>query len=531
MAVVTSLGQNAPVQAKQLATGRGGDEKQGGWEMKPRIANISLAGVLTGLVILVCMVAATPRASAIPAFSRKYQTSCTTCHNNYPELNDFGLAFKKNGFKFPKDDETFVKDLPVLLGAKAQKEAFPEAVYPGEIPGNLPIAFRYSGNLNWNAKQPGPVQATAFVPVTDVFVPNTLTIISAGNFGRNLAFWIDDDISAVGSGADGGLGDGYLRYNDLGHAIGLPLNALNVRFGQFELDLPFTQARSIYPSAYDVFSETAVAQPPPVAGQTVFRTTNNPFFLGTPQRGIEFGGYPNNGNFTWSVAIIDGTNSAYGLGPALSARNTKDVYLRVSQQFNLERDPESRKAVQAAGPAGPRDHTSIRLGAFYYHGDNQQNFGSSQFSALGVIDEPFYRAGGDVRFKYRKMELFALGMVGHDKDHTVTVNTVTSTQTISSAPPVTYTGGFAGGNFWIYPWMIAYMRYDFANSPTDFANGVSQYRTRNRYSPGFQLLVRANIKVIGEYQYHWGQPYTDPATGNTAYYRPSSFVGGIDYVF
>src|ERR1035437_7050553 len=94
------------------------------------------------------------RSYGIPAFSRKYQTSCATCHNNYPELNDFGLAFKKNGFKFPKDDELFVKDAPVLLGSKAQKGAFPEAIYPGEIPGSLPISFRYEGNLNWNAKQP-----------------------------------------------------------------------------------------------------------------------------------------------------------------------------------------------------------------------------------------------------------------------------------------------------------------------------------------------------------------------------------------
>jgi len=487
-------------------------------------SNRTGVSVLTFGMVAACLVwfgyLSVPRASAIPAFSRKYQTSCTTCHNNYPELNDFGEAFKKNGFKFPKDDAVFVKEPPVLLGAKAQKEAFPEAVYPGEIPGFLPIAFRYSGNFNWNAKQPQPVEATAFVPRTDLFVPNTFTIISAGSFGENLAFWIDNDISTGASGANGGLGDGYLRYNDLGHALGLPKNALNVRFGQFELDLPFTQARTIYPSAYDVFSQTNVAG--------ALGTTNNPFVLGSPQRGIEFGGYPNNGNFTWSVAIIDGTNSAYGLAPStLSTRNTKDVYVRVSQKFNLERDPESRNAVQAAGPTGPRDHTSIRLGAFYYHGDNQLNYGSSQYSFLGTIDEPFYRVGGDIRFKYRKMELFGVGMVGHDNNHTVD----TVLQQIMDAPAVTYTGGFAGSNFWIYPWMIAYMRYDFVNSPTDFANGVSEHRTRNRYSPGFQLLVRSNIKIIGEYQYHWGAPYVDPTTGNTLYYRPSSFVSGIDYVF
>ena len=512
--------------------------------MHQRAAKSCLTAILLTVGCLVWELVSTPKASAIPAFSRKYRTSCTTCHNDYPELNDFGEAFKKNGFKFPKDDESFVKDPPVLLGAKAQKEAFPGAVFPGEIPGSLPIAFRYSGNFTWNAKQPQPLQAAGFVPQTDLFVPNTFTIISAGSFGPNLAFWIDDDISTAGSGAGGGLGDGYLRYNDIGHVFGLPLNALNVRFGQFEVDLPFSQARSIYPSAYDAYSEAPVASGPPCGGAvTVCQTTSNPFFLGTPQRGIEFGGFPNNGNFTWSVALLDGTNSSYGVPsttvdgaavagvPSLTARNTKDVYVRVSQKFNLERDPESRNGVQAAGPTGPHDHTSIRVGAFYYQGWNQLNFGGSQFGLLGTrngtLNEPFYRAGGDIRFRYRsRLEVFGVALVGHDNNHTVD----TVAQTITHAPAVTYTGVFAGTNVWIYPWLIAYMRYDFVNSPTDFANGVSQFRTRNRYSPGLQLLVRANIKVIGEYQYHWAEPFTN-AAGNTAFFRPHSFIGGIDYVF
>jgi hypothetical protein len=493
--------------------------------MGRKASSFLMGAMLTVVFTVLWMLAITPRASAIPAFSRKYQTSCSTCHNNYPELNDFGEAFKKNGFKFPKDDEQFVKEPPVLLGAKAQKQAFPEAVYPGEIPGSIPIAFRYSGNFNWNAKQPQPLQAAGFVPRTDLFAPNTFTIIGAGSFGENLAFWIDNDISAGGTGAGGGLGDGYLRYNDLGRFLHLPKNSLNVRFGQFELDLPFSQARSIYPTAFDVFSETAVAVPSSTPG--VFITTNNPFVLGTPQRGIEIGGYPNNGNFTWSVAFVDGTNSAYGLGPSLTARNTKDVYIRVSQKFNLERDPESRNAVQAAGSTGPRDHSSIRLGAFYYYGNNQLNFGGSQFSFLGTINEPFYRVGGDIRFKYRKLEVFGVGLFGHDNNHSVD----TEAQTITNARAVTYTGGFAGSNYWVFPWLIAYMRYDFVNSPADFANGISQYQTRNRFSPGFQVLVRANIKVIGEYQFHWGQPYVDPTTSNTLFFHPNSFVSGIDYVF
>src|SRR5499427_10695072 len=99
--------------------------------MRRLLLNGSIMVATTAVVVAIwVMLASVPKTSAIPAFSRKYQTSCTTCHNNYPELNDFGEAFKKNGFKLPNDDETFVKEPPVLLGSKAQKEAFPAAVYP-----------------------------------------------------------------------------------------------------------------------------------------------------------------------------------------------------------------------------------------------------------------------------------------------------------------------------------------------------------------------------------------------------------------
>lgn len=489
--------------------------------MRYRTRDISLFAVVVTLVALWAVLASAPKSSAIPAFSRKYQTSCTTCHNDYPELNDFGEAFKKNGFKFPKDDETFVKEPPVLLGAKAQKEAFPGAVYPGEIPGSVPVAFRYSGNFNYNSKQ--PIEA-GFLPRTDLFVPNTFTIIGAGSFGPTLSFWVDNDISAGGADAAAGLGDGYLKVNDLGHAIGLPKDTLNLRMGQFELDLPITQARTINLTPYDVYSQASIATVNGTACATAAATTpcttNNPLQFGIPQRGIEIGGYPNDGNFIWSLAVVDGSNNTAAL------RNYKDVYVRVSQRFNLERDPASRNAVQAAGPTGPRDHTSIRFGAFYYYGRNALNMDGSLFPGFGTVHEPFYRAGGDFRFKYRQFELYGVGMYGHDQN--LLPNAVTGG--FGRTSPVTFTGGFAQAQYWIYPWAIALMRYDFVDSPTDFSNGVSRYDTRNRFSPGFQFLVRANIKVAFEYQHRWEKPVT-LANGSTIFFRPNGIVSGIDYVF
>lgn len=478
--------------------------------MKRLVSSLWMSTALVVTGILVWMIASTPRASAIPAFSRKYGTSCSTCHNNYPELNDFGEAFKKNGFKFPKDDEMFVKEPPVLLGAKAQKDAFPKALYPGEIPGTIPVAFRYSGNFNYNSRQPVTL---GFLPRTDLFVPNTFTIIGAGSFGPNLSFWVDNDISAGGDNNGAGLGDGYLKYNDLGHYLHMPKDSLNIRMGQFELDLPFSQARGIDLTTYDIYDQASIAG---LAG-----TTNNPFAFGIPQRGIEIGGYPNDGNFSWSVAFVNGSNNSTAM------RNSKDVYVRVSQRFNLERDPSVRKEVQAAGPTGPRDHTSIRLGAFYYYGQNSLNMDGTLYSGLGTLNEPFYRTGADFRFKYRAFELYGLGMYGHDVNNTVVTDGEGTNLFFASARPVTFTGGFTQADYWVYPWMIALMRYDFVNSPTDMSNGFSRYDTRNRFSPGVQFLVRANIKLAFEYEHRWQQPIP----GSANFFRPNGIVSGLDFVF
>ncbi len=448
-----------------------------------------------------------PQTEGIPAFARKYQTACSTCHNNPPELNDFGWAFKKNGFKFPTDDASFVKEPQLKLGAPAYKKIFPRALYPGEIPGNVPIGFRYEGYLNYFNRRP---LALGFQPRVDLFVPNTFTIISAGSFGDNLSWWIDDDISVTGSGADGGLGDGYLKYNDLGHHLKLPKDALNVRFGQFELDLPFTQARTINPTDYDIYDEAAVAGD--------LGTTNNPFTLGAPQRGIEFGGYPDDGNFNWSVALTDGSNDN------LPSSNGKNVYINVFQQFNLDRDRAQRKEVQAAGPTGPHDHTSLRIGAFYDYGQNALNTDGTLFPEFGSINEPYYRVGSYFRFKYQsKFEVYGMGMYSHD-DNLIPNQT---TMTLDHGPGVNFSGGFVEAEYWAYPWLIPLMRYDVVNSPFDFYAGVSKRFVRNRFSPGLQMLIRPNIKFDFEYDRYW----SEPVPGETAFFRPQGFQGGIDYAF
>jgi hypothetical protein len=468
--------------------------------------------LMGGLLILQ---SSTPRLMAIPAFARKYHTACATCHSNWPELNDFGRAFKINGFRFPKDDDQFVKEPPLLLGAQAQKESFPNSIYPGDLP-ILPIAFRYSGYFSYTNSPPASVTAASgYTAPTDMFVPNTFTILAAGNFGSGVSFWIDDDISTGGSGADGGLGDGYIKANNfIGHFFHIPENNLNVRYGQYELDLPFTQARTINLSDYAIYGQTANVNPSgsgPLPG-----TTANPFAFADGQRGIEFGGYPNRGYTWWSVAVIDGGDSS-GLV------NAKDVYLHFSQRFDLERDPKQRKEVQASDQTGVHDHTSIRFDGLYYYGRNEQNHAGDLAPGLPTLVEPFYRAGAAFDYKFRsKFHLWGLWMHGHDDNKVLSDDGTT----FVSATPVTFSGGFAEAEYWLYPWLIGLFRYDGVNSPTDRLNGLSRYDTRNNYVPGFQVIARPNIKLELEYSFNFERP-----APNGTFYRSNQLLTGIDYVF
>ena len=120
---------------------------------------------------------------------------------DFPKLNDFGKAFKDAGFKFPKDDETFIKVPPVMLGSPAQKELWPHTIWPGTIPGLPPIGLRFNtffqvvgkNRNNFNLQAPGD-PTVPFIPRTD-FQSGLFSIFMAGNFGDDIAFWVDDDIS------------------------------------------------------------------------------------------------------------------------------------------------------------------------------------------------------------------------------------------------------------------------------------------------------------------------------------------------
>ena len=103
-------------------------------------------------------------------------------------------------------------------------------------------------------------------------------------------------------------------------------------------------------------------------------------------------------------------------------------------------------------------------------------------------------------------------------------------------------------DYLVYPWLMAIMRWDAVNSWEDRVNGSRRLTpqprlrclsdgTRNRFTPGVQFLIHANIKASFEYQIR-PQQYvtviTNPITGlPTAVqpFRTNTAVAALEWVF
>lgn len=516
-----------------------------------------IGGVSVLFVLLLC-----GNSYAIPAFSRQYGTSCSTCHIDFPKLNDFGKAFKDAGFKFPKDDQSFIKIPPVMLGAPAQAELWPHTIYPGTIPGLPPIGLRFNtffqvvGNNrnNFNLQSSGDPTAP-FIPRTD-FQPGLFSIFMAGNFGSDIAFWVDDDISVGGSGADGGLGDGYLKFVNISRFLKLPKDSLNLRVGQFELDLPFSPARTWNLSGWDIYDQTNVGAMNPFFPRQ--ENVNNTFALSNAAQGVELSGGHYYKGYHYSIAVVNqNTGGTPGEGnnvPPIvtytSDSNFKDIYARFAYRFNLERDPASRNEIQAAGATGPRDHTYLSLGTLYFYGRSVQRFQGQDVNANPVVlvaREPFYRVGGDFSFNYRTFNLFGQFIYGRDQNLLPAFPAgFVLPGSFTKGSPAHFSGGFLEADYLVVPWVMAIMRWDQVKSTADLLNGIGAtpdadigafvspfYATRNRFTPGIQFLIHANIKASFEYQIRPKQIVFVPSstTPLTSPFRTNSAVAGLEWVY
>lgn len=188
------------------------------------------------LLIIAGLLGLAQMAHATPFFARTYHFSCETCHSGFPRLNEFGLAFKANGFRIPG----------------AEKQA------PLAWQKTIPLAVQVEPTLE------------RFSPVPNESQFTDTQLLAGGLITRSTSFYIHDSLWID---ADPTM---FPSYEAWAQQVLNERYKLMVKVGQFEL--PFAYSPAI--NRITVFQ-------PLVFGVGV---DNNDVRLGAPLRGIQLSG-------------------------------------------------------------------------------------------------------------------------------------------------------------------------------------------------------------------------------------------------
>lgn len=134
------------------------------------------------------------KAEAIPAFARKHSFQCTQCHQQFPKLNKFGIAFKNRGYRLSGEKGKFIWE---------------EKVVPLAAIGRM--GWKFTDNRTGDPR--GTVSEFKF---------EGLELFSGGTLAPRISYFIDalteDNLPL-------------LQFNDI-----LPDSALNIKVGQYNVD-------------------------------------------------------------------------------------------------------------------------------------------------------------------------------------------------------------------------------------------------------------------------------------------------------
>jgi hypothetical protein len=328
-------------------------------------------------------------AHAIPAFSRQHKTECSTCHTIYPELNEFGDAYLKNGYVWPgkkgapaaaaKPSET-----PGQPSGEAQKEGKNEWAWISGLPEQIPISFTGSVDIAYNR-----AAANEFDLST-----RSLRLQAGGAFREAAGFFLTYNLYTQGqqNTLNGGTGNPANSSNTppnetpnidelfvfWRHALGTPLN---LKIGRFEPKLSLWK------------SSNRVIQTPSYAS-TTYQVGISPFRIDAPEDALEANALIGN-RLMLAGGVVDrnGQNNKEGYGHASYKIGGTD-FKGQEPEVDLEND-------------SIWDFLTVTLGTFGYSGRNQQ------FDTPGPQNS-YYRVGGEIDVLYKRLHLKGGGTFGRD---------------------------------------------------------------------------------------------------------------------
>jgi hypothetical protein len=356
-------------------------------------------------VFLLTLLAA-EQAFGIPSFSRKYKTSCSTCHYAAPMLNGFGKAFKNNGYRYPAGtDPEMTKEEPVSLGSEGYKRVWPDAIWPADIPGTSPLSLWAVGRINYTA-------------ISDVKwsleFPHEIELLYGGTIGENFSFFGEVEVEN--------------EDNEMEIAFPFALQydfspGFHIRAGMVQAD-PTPNHLKLTRNHYNIAS---------------FRSRNGWRFR-DEHTGLEAWGAGNGsgdrGGYTYRFGIVNGQGIT-DMNPQ------KDFYGKLTYKIG--------GLGEIGGTEGAESQTSefyidnnLTLGGFFYVGTASKE---------GATDEDFTVFGGDVDFWYDRFILNGAVMLMNSKIKGTT-----------DRKSIVY---YAQGNYVFYPWLIGLLRYEWEDRDTD----------------------------------------------------------------
>jgi hypothetical protein len=425
-------------------------------------------------------------ALAVPAFARKYQTSCQTCHIVFPKLNAFGEAFRLRGYRMPGETPDMVKEPQVSLGAPAYKRLWPQAVWPGEVSSSVPLAVNIKlADVNTSTLNE---DGTTTSVKNDLQFPQEVNLFGAGTLG--------DHVSYLGEVTFGENPDGSVAV-ELEHArlqfdspFG-PEDLFHFRFGKFAPNLAdgFQEMWISTDSAIDsVFAYNPIG----VNGGTGLAGDMSPSPIALPDRvrGIEGYGMIAH-RALWVAGIANGVGpSATDTTGRFDGNNAKDVYARFDYKIGgmgLDGDLGGRPA-----PDKNWQDDSLRVGAFVYRGD-ASGIGFPVTTDAGlktnIQDMHFLRSGVYASLFYQNLNVFGVYMHGSDTLNTYDADTAAL---LGSVEP-DFHSWFTQADYLFYPWLQGTFRYETV-TPGD--RTVPSLRTGVFNA---SALIRANVKAMAEY--------------------------------
>jgi hypothetical protein len=363
-----------------------------------------------------------------------------------------GEAFRLNGYKMPGGDELYVKDPPMSLGAAAYKQVFPNAVWPSDIPGMPPLAIRVAVNYTGNT-------GGGVTPKTD-FTIDEVSLLGAGSLGENMAFFVviehhdaafDVQHTTLGTGetvvtdvnAEPGTEfSAWLMWSNLfKNTVGA--NHLNLRFGTVgkqDLSLPNSRIEGAITVQNYLYAEELEIDA-----------------AGSASVGAELNGFGK--YWRYNVGVMNGDGES----------DKKNYYAAASFKIGgLGYDGSGGTTTEGGlntTPAGYWRDDSVRFGGFYY------------ITHTGPDGVKWDRVGADARVSYKDLQVGVGYITGKNDDP-------------ATPEPEKKNVWFAEAEYFVFPWMQPYVRYEQVTSNFHDA----EHGDKTRFIVGTALLARANVK-------------------------------------